>query len=107
MALSGLVSGFADVDRFRELSTPHHLLHIHSPTMPISLSSIVEALPADDNWGPPTTTESLVEGVPYAPYSKGDKLGRCADWTVGEKDQRGERRQYNRNYRGKRIHALA
>ena len=68
--------------------------------MPISLSSIVSDLPTDDSWGPPTTTDILSNGVPYAPYSKGDKLGRCADWTVGDKDAKGERRQYNRTYRG-------
>lgn len=68
--------------------------------MPISLASIVSDLPSDDTWGPSTTTETLTNGVPYAPYSKGDKLGRCADWTLGDKDAKGERRQYNRNYRG-------
>ena len=71
--------------------------------MPISLSSIVTALPSEDSWGPPTTTDALVNGVPYAPYSKGDKLGRMADWTTEGKDRdgRGGRQQYNRNYRGK------
>jgi len=71
--------------------------------MPISLSSIVTALPSDEVWGPPTTTDALVDGVPYAPYSKGDKLGRMADWTTEGKDRdgRGGRQQYNRNYRGK------
>lgn len=70
---------------------------------PIALSDIIAALPTDDSWGPPTTSESLVEGVPYAPYSKGDKLGRMADWTSEGKDGangRGGRQQYNRNYRG-------
>ena len=70
--------------------------------MPIALSNIVQALPSDETWGPPTTSDSLVDGVPYAPYSKGDKLGRMADWTSGDKDRdgRGGRQQYNRNYRG-------
>ena len=70
--------------------------------MPISLSDIVTALPSDETWGPSTTTDSLVDGVPYAPYSKGDKLGRMADWTTEGKDRdgRGGRQQYNRNYRG-------
>ncbi len=69
----------------------------------MSLSSIVTALPSDETWGPPTTTDALVDGVPYAPYSKGDKLGRMADWTTEGKDGRdgrGGRQQYNRNYRG-------
>ena len=67
-----------------------------------TLSSIVNALPPDETWGPPTTTDALVDGVPYAPYSKGDKLGRMADWTMEGKDRegRGGRQQYNRNYRG-------
>ena len=70
--------------------------------MPISLSSIVSALPSEESWGPSTTTDALVDGVPYAPYSKGDKLGRMADWTTEGKDRdgRGGRQQYNRNYRG-------
>lgn len=69
----------------------------------MSLSSLVKALPSDETWGPPTTTDALVDGVPYAPYSKGDKLGRMADWTSEGKDGRdgrGGRQQYNRNYRG-------
>lgn len=72
----------------------------------MSLSSIVMALPSDEIWGPPTTTDSLVDGVPYAPYSKSDKLGRMADWTAEGKDGRdgrGGRQQYNRNYRGTAI----
>jgi translation initiation factor 3 subunit D len=43
----------------------------------------------------------MLEGVPYAPYSKADKLGRMADWTEGKDRERGGRQQYgNRNYRG-------
>lgn len=70
---------------------------------PISIADIVSALPSDDSWGPPTATENTLDGVPYAPYSKGDKLGRMADWTSEGKDGRdgrGGRQQYNRNYRG-------
>ncbi|RAL66659.1 hypothetical protein DID88_006344 [Monilinia fructigena] len=69
---------------------------------PISLSDIITALPSEDSWGPPTTSETTLNGVPYAPYSKGDKLGRMADWTAEGKDGRdgrGGRQQYNRNYR--------
>ena len=73
--------------------------------MPISLSSIVQTLPSDETWGPATTTDALVDGVPYAPYSKGDKLGRMADWTTEgkDKDGRGGRQQYNRVYRGEKT----
>lgn len=68
---------------------------------PISLTDLVADLPKDNSWGPPTTSDTLVDGVPYAPYSKGDKLGRMADWTSEGKDSgRGGRQAYNRNYRG-------
>lgn len=70
--------------------------------MATSLLNIVKALPTTDSWGPPTTTDALVNGVPFAPYSKGDKLGRMADWTSQDKDKdgRGGRQQFNRSYRG-------
>lgn len=70
---------------------------------PISLSDIISSLPSEDSWGPPTSTETTLNGVPYAPYSKGDKLGRMADWTAEGKDGRdgrGGRQQYSRNFRG-------
>ncbi|KAF1346664.1 eukaryotic translation initiation factor 3 subunit D [Delphinella strobiligena] len=67
---------------------------------PTSLLDLVQALPATDSWGPPVTTETIRDGVPYAPFSKGDKLGRMADWTAdGKNQERGGRQQYNRNYR--------
>ncbi|KAL8850816.1 MAG: hypothetical protein Q9221_004230 [Calogaya cf. arnoldii] len=74
--------------------------------MPISLADIVATLPSDESWGPPTTTDALVDGVPYAPYSKGDKLGRMADWTTEGKDRegRGGRQQYNRNYKDQQVY---
>lgn len=62
---------------------------------------ICESCPSSDGWGPSVTTETTLDGVPYAPFSKGDKLGRMADWTSGGKDgERGGRLQYQRNYRG-------
>ena len=65
------------------------------------LRDLVAALPSGDSWGPPTTPETTLNGVPYAPFSKGDKLGRMADWTAEGRDrERGGRQQYNRNYRG-------
>ena len=37
-----------------------------------------------DSWGPPAEeVPPEYEDVPYAPFSKGDKLGKCADWTQG------------------------
>lgn len=68
-----------------------------------SIADLIAALPDGDGWGPPVTTETTLDGVPYAPFSKGDKLGRMADWTADGKDGRdgrGGRAQYNRNYRG-------
>lgn len=67
---------------------------------PVSLADIVSALPSDDSWGPATPTDNTLDGVPYAPFSKSDKLGRMADWTADGKDrERGGRQAYNRNYR--------
>lgn len=62
---------------------------------------ICESCPPSDGWGPPVTTDTTLDGVPYAPFSKGDKLGRMADWTTEGKDrERGSRMQFQRNYRG-------
>lgn len=70
-----------------------------------NFSGIITGLPADANWGPqaPTEAQTLINDVPYAPYSKGDKLGRLADWSGDGKgdDRRGGR--FNRNYRGKLL----
>ncbi|KAH6895164.1 eukaryotic translation initiation factor 3 subunit D [Thelonectria olida] len=66
---------------------------------------ICESCPAGDGWGPAVTTETTLNGVPYAPFSKGDKLGRMADWTTEGKDrERGGRAQYNRNYRDQQVY---
>lgn len=72
----------------------------------ISLAEIVSALPNDEIWGPPTSTENTLDGVPYAPYSKGDKLGRMADWSSENKDgrDRGGRQAYNRSYRDQQVY---
>jgi len=69
---------------------------------PMALSSLLAALPTDPAWAPPETKDSTLNGVPYAPFSKGDKLGRMADWTSEGKDrERGQRPQYGNRYRGK------
>ncbi|KAI0966324.1 eukaryotic translation initiation factor 3 subunit D [Xylaria arbuscula] len=71
------------------------------------LADLIASLPEGDGWGPSTTTETTLNGVPYAPFSKGDKLGRMADWTADGKDGRdgrGGRQQYNRNYRDQQIY---
>ncbi|GAB0132338.1 hypothetical protein EsDP_00000778 [Epichloe bromicola] len=68
---------------------------------------ICESCPAGDGWGPPVTTETTLNGVPYAPFSKGDKLGRMADWTTEGKDRDRGRNQYNRNYRDQQAYGAS
>ena len=65
-----------------------------------SIADLVAALPSEDTWGPSTSTDNMLQGVPYAPFSKGDKLGRMADWTAESKDRERGRPAYNRNFRG-------
>ena len=71
-----------------------------------SISSLIAALPpADDGWGPPVTTETTLNGVPYAPFSKADKLGRMADWTEGkDREQRGRQQYGSRQYRDQQVY---
>ncbi|KUL89650.1 hypothetical protein ZTR_00398 [Talaromyces verruculosus] len=72
---------------------------------PISIADIVSALPSEDEWGPSTPSQTTLDGVPYAPFSKGDKLGRMADWTAEGKDrERGGRQNYNRNFRDQQVY---
>lgn len=67
----------------------------------ISLADTISQLSVNGEWGPETISSTTLDGVPYAPYSKGDKLGRMADWTQEGKDREGRGgRQFNRNYRG-------
>lgn len=53
-----------------------------------------------DSWGPSSTIpESLrFNDVPYAPFSKNDKLGKVADWFDPTKDK-DNKRQQQRGYR--------
>jgi len=69
------------------------------------LTELVDLCPSGDGWGCPVTTDTTLNGVPYAPFSKGDKLFRVADFTQDGKDRdgRGGRAQYNRQYRGREI----
>ncbi|PGH14642.1 eukaryotic translation initiation factor 3 subunit D [Polytolypa hystricis UAMH7299] len=73
---------------------------------PVSIADIVGALPQDDSWGPPVSSETTLNGVPYAPFSKSDKLGRMADWTTEGKEgrDRGGRQAYNRAYRDQQVY---
>ncbi|KAF3079381.1 hypothetical protein TWF569_001779 [Orbilia oligospora] len=70
-------------------------------------NEIITKLATDGAWGPqdPTEAEGTINGMPYNPFSKGDKLGRLADWSgdaKGDRDQRG--RGYGRNYRDQQIY---
>lgn len=68
---------------------------------PASILEFISSLPEAGGWGPPVSHETMLDGVPFAPYSKADKLGRMADWTEGKDRERGGRQQYGgRNYRG-------
>ncbi|PHH74277.1 hypothetical protein CDD82_5018 [Ophiocordyceps australis] len=72
---------------------------------PLDYVQICDSCPPGDGWGPSVTTDMTLNGVPYAPFSKGDKLGRMADWTAEGKDrERGGRMQYNRNYRDQQVY---
>jgi len=87
---------------------PIHFLNSndHNSTikMPgISLANTIAELSLEDEWGPEVTTSTTLDGVPYAPYSKGDKLGRMADWTQEGKEGRDRGQRYGRGYRGKSI----
>lgn len=66
----------------------------------INLADTIASLGVEDSWGPEITSGTTLDGVPYAPFSKGDKLGRMADWTQEGKDGRDRGRGYGRNYRG-------
>jgi hypothetical protein len=84
--------------------TKPNLLHqssIAAKMAPTSIADLVAALPSEESWGPASSADNMLNGVPYAPFSKGDKLGRMADWTAESKDrERQGRQQYNRNFRG-------
>ncbi|OIW35646.1 eukaryotic translation initiation factor 3 subunit D [Coniochaeta ligniaria NRRL 30616] len=70
-----------------------------------SLVDLITALPEGPGWGPQVTSETTLNGVPYAPFSKGDRLGRMADWTDSkDRDGRGGRTQYNRNFRDQQVY---
>lgn len=55
---------------------------------------MVFQIACSDGWGPSEETKS---DVPYAPFSKSDKLGKVADWTTQEEVD--TKQQYRRHYR--------
>ncbi|RMZ85038.1 hypothetical protein DV738_g237, partial [Chaetothyriales sp. CBS 135597] len=81
------------------------LLDVAAAMPGISLADTISQLSVDDEWGPPVTSATTLDGVPYAPFSKGDKLGRMADWTQEGKEGRDRGgRQYGRNYRDQQVY---
>ncbi|ETN44355.1 eukaryotic translation initiation factor 3 subunit D [Cyphellophora europaea CBS 101466] len=71
----------------------------------LSLADTISQLSVGDEWGPETTASTTLDGVPYAPFSKGDKLGRMADWTQEGKEGRDRGgRQYGRNFRDQQVY---
>ncbi|KAL9111320.1 MAG: hypothetical protein Q9227_004197 [Pyrenula ochraceoflavens] len=70
----------------------------------VTLADSIQGLDLNDEWGPETVTSTTLEGVPYAPFSKGDKLGRMADWTVDSKDRERGGRYANRGYRDQQVY---
>ncbi|KAK5088594.1 hypothetical protein LTS08_001002 [Lithohypha guttulata] len=69
----------------------------------ISLANTIAQLNAEDEWGPEITSSTTLDGVPYAPFSKGDKLGRMADWTQEGKEGRDRGQRYGRGYRDQQV----
>ncbi|KAL7749202.1 hypothetical protein RI367_005354 [Sorochytrium milnesiophthora] len=62
---------------------------------------------SDVAWGPPksqTVSVLSLEDVPYAPFSKGDRIGRVADWTEDQskQDNRGMNAQQSQTQGGGR-----
>jgi hypothetical protein len=87
---------------YLQAAVPVPISEIATMTKNLDLCELVKHCPPGDGWGPTITTETTLNGVPYAPFSKGDKLYRVADFTQDGKDRegRGGRSQYNRQYRG-------
>jgi translation initiation factor 3 subunit D len=85
-------------EKFSSRRTNHQF--VFAPTNMFKL----QELQSTDGWGPGDEweLEGALKDVPFAPFSKGDKLGRAADWTAESKDGRDSRSRqgYNRNYRG-------
>ncbi|KAH3665790.1 hypothetical protein OGAPHI_003978 [Ogataea philodendri] len=56
-----------------------------------------------DAWGPSSVIpESLqFSGVPYAPFSKGDRLGKAADWQQSKEDELKQQQLKNQNQKRK------
>ncbi|TPX40118.1 hypothetical protein SeMB42_g01546 [Synchytrium endobioticum] len=71
--------------------------HCQSTSTPFSTPTVYDH---PNGWGPSTLPSTLSE-IPYAPYSKSDRLGRAADWTNPAEDYHYfyDRETGQRNYR--------
>ena len=47
----------------------------------MSVFQVPQVVDNSDGWGPSAIPKHL-QGVPYAQFGKGDKLGKAADWTA-------------------------
>ena len=67
------------ISRLRATLEEHEWEIVNMPTggLPYEVPDISDN---KDGWGP-TTVPARLEGIPFAPFSKSDKLGRAADWT--------------------------
>lgn len=52
----------------------------------------------EEEWGPTTLPETFHD-IPYAPYSKSDRLGKIADWSVDPNDPAANRFDGDRKYK--------
>jgi hypothetical protein len=80
---------------------------LNSKNMDEPTFKLPEIIDNDNGWGPsPVMLPEKFRDIPYAPYSKADKLGRIADWSTPEqreKESSGRQRTNYRNYRGNDI----
>lgn len=48
--------------------------------MPPATFKVPAVVDNDEGWGPTSVPDQL-EGIPYAPFNKGDKFGKASDFT--------------------------
>ncbi|CAG8724772.1 16743_t:CDS:10, partial [Racocetra fulgida] len=70
-----------------------------------------EIIDNENGWGPsPAMLPEKFRDIPYAPYSKADKLGRIADWSTPEQKEKETTGRARANYRyrahGKLVHFI-
>ncbi|CAG8814683.1 10231_t:CDS:2, partial [Racocetra persica] len=59
-----------------------------------------EIIDNENGWGPsPAMLPEKFRDIPYAPYSKADKLGRIADWSAPEQKEKETTGRARANYR--------